>query len=114
MEQDRDQVADGKSPAKGPLNRRLFLFKSLAGVATVGMAAAVVTAATVEPAQAQYCSDRDPYDPYGRGRWCRRRVGCSDNDPYDPWGRGRWCGRRRVVCSDRDPYDPYGRGRWCR
>jgi hypothetical protein len=97
------------------LNRRLFMFTSMAGVATATMGAAVVTVATTQPAQAQRCTDRDPYDPAGGGRWCRRRrVSCTDRDPYDPAGGGRWCRRRRVSCTDRDPYDPAGRGRWCR
>src|SRR5262245_50289320 len=115
MDQSNETGANRRPTERGRLDRRLFFFKSLAGVATVAMGAAVVTAATTTPAQAQSCTDRDPYDPAGGGRWCRRRVygGCTDRDPYDPAGGGRWC-RRRRYCTDRDPYDPRGGGRWCR
>jgi hypothetical protein len=93
----------------GRLSRRLFMFKSLAGAATVAMGTAVVTTvATVQPAEAQSCTDRDPSDGAGRGRWCRRRRG-TDSDPNDAPGRGR----RRRSCTDSDPRDGAGRGRRC-
>ena len=94
------------------VSRRSFLGKVLGGAA-IG-AVAIIGGAT--EAEAQRCTDRDPYDPVGRGRWCRRRrrrTGCTDRDPYDPVGRGRRCGRRRyrTGITDRDPYDPVGNGR---
>jgi hypothetical protein len=108
MDQSNTTGAIRQADDGGRLNRRLFFFKSLAGVATVAVGTAVVTAATVQPAQAQWCTDADPYDPQGRGIRCRRRrVGITDADPYDRVGRG-------IRCTDRDPYDPRGRGRWCR
>ena len=98
---------ENRTQNPGRLSRRLFMFKSLAGAATLTMAAAVVTtAATVQPAEAQRCTDRDPSDGVGRGRWCRRR-GTTDRDPSDRPGRG-------IRCTDRDPSDGRGRGRWCR
>ncbi|MGQ0661269.1 hypothetical protein [Sphingosinicella sp.] len=92
------------------VSRRSFLGRVLGGAA-IG-AIAIVGGAT--PAEAQVCTDRDPTDPGGRGRWCRRRPRCTDRDPSDPVGRGRWCTRRRRRRSgitDRDPGDPVGRGR---
>lgn len=91
------------------VSRRSFLSKVLGGAA-IG-AVAIVGGAT--EAEAQRCTDRDPYDRVGNGRWCRRRrrSGCTDRDPSDPVGRGRRCGRRRTGITDRDPYDPVGGGR---
>jgi hypothetical protein len=77
-------------PASKPeerLGRRLFFFKA---AAVIGVAAATVAGTTTE-AEAQWCTDRDPYDPRGRGRWCRRRRYCTDRDPYDARGRGIRC-----------------------
>jgi hypothetical protein len=94
------------------VSRRSFMSKVLGGAA-IGAVAIVGGAA---PAEAQVCTDRDPYDPVGRGRWCRRRRrrSCTDRDPHDPVGRGRWCTRRRRYRSgitDSDPSDPVGNGR---
>ena len=87
---DNEHVPTPTPPGEAKLGRRLFFFKA---AAVLGGAAAVTAAATVgstTEAQAQYCSDRDPYDPRGRGRWCRRRRRrVTDNDPRDPRGRGR-------------------------
>ena len=96
------------------VSRRSFLSRVLGG-AVIGTVAII---GGESEAEAQRCTDRDPYDRVGRGRWCRRRRRwrCTDRDPYDPVGRGR-CGRRRRWrrrCTDRDPYDAVGRGRWCR
>ena len=85
-----NQNIETTKPAEG-LGRRLFIFKA---ATVVGAAAAVtaVTAATTTPAQAQYCTDRDSFNPVGGGRWCRRRRRyCTDRDPYNPVGGGRWC-----------------------
>jgi hypothetical protein len=82
-------------PQEAKLGRRLFFFKA---AAVVGGAAAVTTATvigTATEAQAQRCTDRDPGDPRGWGRWCRRprrvRRWCTDRDPRDARGHGRWC-----------------------
>lgn len=88
-----------------------------------GLAGAAGIAALAPGKAEAQVTDRDPYDPAGRGRgcpgWsdsdpndpagCGRRTGITDSDPNDPAGRGR--GRR--SCSDADPYDPAGRGRHC-
>lgn len=87
-----------------PIGRRSSLRAVGLGVASVALG--MVGAAALPTDAAAQCSDRDPYDPAGRGRSCGCR-GVSDSDPYDPVG----CGRRR--CSDRDPYDPGGSGRHC-
>src|SRR5262245_5157053 len=100
-------MTDTNQPKSDRLNRRLFFFKSLGGVAAVAVATTAVTVATVQPASAQYCTDADPYDPRGGGIRCRRRRRVTDADPYDAVGAG-------IRCTDRDPYDPRGRGRWCR
>ncbi len=99
------------TPASRPLDRRLFVFKTLAGAATLVVPGAVVTA---QPAEAQRLrvTDSDPYDREGRGRgrFVRRRG--TDSDPYDDPGRGRVrVIRRRVRVTDNDPRDPRGRGR---
>ncbi len=103
---------------------------SIAAVGAAVLGAATLVGITPSEAEAQ-CSDRDPNDPVGRGRYCGggtgctdrdpgdragwgRRCGpsgCSDSDPQDPGGNGRHCGRR--TCSDRDPSDPVGAGRHC-
>jgi hypothetical protein len=91
------------------VSRRSFLGKVLGGAA-IG-AVAIVGGAT--EAEAQRCTDRDPYDRVGNGRWCRRRrrrTGCTDRDPGDRVGNGR-CRRRRYGITDSDPGDPVGRGR---
>jgi len=93
------------------VSRRSFLGKVLGGAA-IG-AVAIVGGAT--EAEAQRCTDRDPYDRVGNGRWCRRRrrrTGCTDRDPGDRVGNGR-CRRRRYGSgiTDSDPGDPVGRGR---
>jgi hypothetical protein len=113
MDQKNETQTNRQPEEGGRLDRRLFFFKSLAGVATVAMVAAVVTTATPEPAQAQSCTDRDPGDAVGYGRWCRRRYyrGVTDRDPYDAPGRG--IRRRRRWCTDADPYDARGRGIRC-
>ena len=112
--------------------RRSFLSRVVGG-AVIGTVAVVAGVTTATPAEAQ--TDRDPYDPVGRGRG----RGITDRDPSDPVGRGRgvrrrrrrgWSGitdrdpgdpvgngrgrRRRRICTDRDPSDPVNRGRWCR
>ena len=94
------------------VSRRSFLGKVLGGAA-IG-AVAIVGGAT--EAEAQRCTDRDPYDRVGGGRWCRRRrrrTGCTDRDPSDPGGNGRCGGRRRYRSgiTDSDPGDPVGNGR---
>jgi hypothetical protein len=102
-----------------PMGRRSSMAMLGAGV----LGAVGLVAGTPQQAEAQ-CSDRDPYDPAGRGRRCC--SGVSDRDPHDPAGCGRrscrgisdrdphdpaGCGRRR--CSDSDPHDPAGLGRHC-
>lgn len=95
------------------VSRRSFLGKVLGGAA-IG-AVAIVGGAT--EAEAQRCTDRDPYDRVGNGRWCRRRrrrSGCTDSDGgryADPAGNGRCRRRRGTGITDRDPGDPVGNGR---
>jgi hypothetical protein len=93
------------------LDRRLFMFRGLAGAAAVLGVVSVGTVAAPQPAQAQWTgrTDRDPYDAAGAGIR-RRRVRVTDRDPYDAPGQGI---RRRVIrrrVTDRDPYDAPGRG----
>jgi hypothetical protein len=109
-----------------PVNRRSFLSR-VAGAAFLGgtaialvsgeEAGAITDRDPYDPVgrgRGRRCTDRDPGDPVGRGRWCRgggRRgwTGITDRDPYDRPGYGR--GRRRRHYTDNDPYDPVGRGR---
>jgi hypothetical protein len=85
-------------------------------LASLGIAAAGAMA-VVSPAQAQYnCTDSDPSDSPGRGRYCGpSRTGCSDSDPNDSPGYGRRCGYVPPYrsCSDSDPSDRPGYGRRC-
>jgi hypothetical protein len=99
------------TPETSGLDRRLFMFRGLAGAAAVLGVVSVGTVAAPQQAQAQWTgrTDRDPYDAAGAG--IRRRVirrGVTDRDPYDAPGRG--IRRRRVYRTDRDPYDAPGRG----
>ena len=94
------------------------------GGAAIG-AVAIIGGAT--PAEAQFTdNDLGRYaDPVGRGRRGRPYTGVSDRDPYDPYGRGRSYRRnrgrqrqrQRRSCTDRDYgpnyIDPVGRGRHC-
>lgn len=109
------------------VSRRSFLGR-VAGGAAFG-AAAIVVGTSATPAAAQ--TDRDPYDPVGRGRGGsgvtdsdtgryadpigrgrgRRGSGVTDRDPYDPVGNGRGRRRYRSGITDRDPSDPVGNGR---
>ena len=86
-------TAGSDQPGEPKLGRRLFFFKA---AAVLGGAAAVTAAAAIgtsTEAEAQYCTDRDPYDRRGRGIRCRRRRRyCTDRDPYDGRGRGIRCG----------------------
>jgi hypothetical protein len=83
-------VTQPEQPAAPTPGRRLFFFKAASVLAAAAVTAAGAAVVTATPAQAQRCTDRDPYDPRGRGRWCRRyRRRVTDNDPYDPRGRGR-------------------------
>lgn len=103
--------AGGETPARDPLDRRLFMFKTLLGAAAV-TTAATVTPSTPAEAQRLRVTDSDPYDREGRGRgrYVRRRG--TDADPYDAEGRGRVrVYRRRVRVTDNDPRDPRGGGR---
>jgi hypothetical protein len=102
---------DDGTPPNRPLDRRLFVFRTLTAAASVAMVGPVVVAATTTNAEAQRCTDRDPSDGVGRGRRCRR-PSCTDRDPQDGVGRGRRCGPRRR-CTDSDPRDGVGRGRRC-
>ncbi|MGE0179367.1 MAG: hypothetical protein AB7O91_06065 [Sphingomonas sp.] len=88
------------------VSRRSFITKVLGG-AVIGTVAVIAPTA---PAEAQF-TDRDPYDPVGRGRRGRPYTGITDRDPYDPVGRGRGRRRRRTGITDRDPSDPVGNGR---
>ena len=96
------------------VSRRSFLSKVMGGAA---IGAVAIIGGTATPAEAQRCTDRDPGDPVGRGRWCRRRrrTGITDRDPYDPVGGGRGRRRRRrgyrTGITDSDPGDPVGNGR---
>ncbi len=97
-----------------PVNRRSFLAR-VGGAAVLAGGGLALFGPTEAEAQ-RYCTDRDPYDPVGRGRRCRRRrryTGITDRDPSDPAGYGRgWRRRRRYTgITDRDPYDPVGNGR---
>ena len=91
-----------------PLNRRSFLTR----IAGAGALSAAIggSALSLVGGEAEAITDRDPYDPVGRGRRC------TDRDPGDPVGRGRWCrgrrryGRRYTGYSDNDPGDPVGYG----
>lgn len=90
--------------------RRQVLLAGLGFVAAGAMAA-------VSPARAQYsCSDSDPSDRPGYGRYCGPRPSnCSDTDPSDTPGYGRRCGYVPPYrnCSDADPDDSPGYGRRC-
>jgi hypothetical protein len=88
-----------------PMGRR----SSMAAIGATVLGTAAIVGGTPSQAEAQ-CSDRDPHDPAGRGRYCGG-GGCSDRDPNDPAGRGRYCGS--SGCSDSDPHDPGGNGRRC-
>src|SRR5689334_16361717 len=83
-------AAQPEQPAQPSIGRRLFFFKAASVLAAAATVTAGATLVTTTPAEAQRCTDRDPYDRRGWGRWCRRRVRrVTDNDPYDPRGRGR-------------------------
>jgi hypothetical protein len=92
-------------------SRRLFMFKTLLGAATLASLGAVIAPAPAE-AQRLRVTDSDPYDSEGRGRgrYVRRRG--TDRDPYDAEGGGRMrVYRRRARVTDNDPRDPRGGGR---
>jgi len=94
-----------------PVNRRSFLSR-IAGGAILGGAALTV----MSGGEASAITDRDPYDPVGRGRgWRRRRrygwTGITDRDPSDRPGYGRGRRWRRRRWTDNDPDDPVGGGR---
>jgi hypothetical protein len=100
---ERDRTEAESPDVAGPLDRRLFVFRSALGAASV-------VGAT--PAEAQYVvrrvTDRDPYDRAGRRVVVRRRI--TDRDPTDAPGRGRGRVVRRVRrVTDRDPFDRAGR-----
>lgn len=109
---ERDRTEAESPDVAGPLDRRLFVFRSALGAAAalaLGGAASVVGAT---PAEAQYVvrrvTDRDPYDRAGRRVVVRRRI--TDRDPTDAPGRGRGRVVRRVRrVTDRDPFDRAGR-----
>lgn len=108
MVKKKRSLDDQEMTTERPIGRR----SSMAAVGAGVLGAAALVAGAGE-AEAQ-CSDRDPNDPAGRGRWCRGGGACSDRDPNDPVGAGRRCGGGGYgVCSDADPYDPAGRGRRC-
>lgn len=100
-----------------PLDRRLFILKSLAGAAAIAALGTAGTVATTTPAEAQTyrrVTDADPGDRAGRLVRVRPRRRVTDSDPVDAVGRGR--GRpvrvvRRRRVTDNDPSDPQGRGR---
>lgn len=82
-------AAQPEQPVQPTLGRRLFFFKAAAVLSAAAVTATGAAIVTATPAQAQRCTDRDPYDRRGGGRWCRRRRRVTDNDPRDPRGRGR-------------------------
>ena len=83
------RTSDSDLPNEAKLGRRLFFFKAAAVLGGTAAATAAATIGASTEAQAQ-CTDRDPYDPRGRGIRCprRRRRYCTDRDPYDRRGRG--------------------------
>ena len=104
--------AEPHDEREGRLERRLFIFRA---VGLVGAGVAMSLAGTSE-VRAQ--TDRDPYDPVGRGRG-RGRVrpggdpGWGHQDSSSGGGADRTSRGRRGRCTDRDPSDSSGRGRRC-
>jgi hypothetical protein len=111
-----DREAETSSAAT-PLDRRLFILRSLAGTAAVAALGTAGIVATAAPAEAQVyrrVTDADPWDRAGRVVRVRPRRRVTDSDPVDAVGRGRGTVRvvrRRRRVTDNDPHDPQGRGR---
>ena len=85
---DKPNSTSPDQPTEPTLGRRLFMFKAAAIVTGTAAVTTATLVATTNEAQAQRCTDRDPGDRRGWGRWCRRRYR-----------------RARICWRDRDPYN---------
>lgn len=102
--------AGSRDDRAGRLERRLFIFR------VVGLVATGVAVSFAGTSEVHAQTDRDPYDPVGRGRGRVRPggdPGWGHQDSSSGGGADRTSRGRRGRCTDRDPSDPSGRGRRC-